>query len=256
MLKFNGLFFLLLFSLPALSKEISAYRPLNVDDQELDKKFLDSESEEKSLWVSSVRSARYYSGDEKNFKATSWRSLQDMHERFESIRDERFLADPGQSGVLRRISWLYPADGCWARAALFNRQAFRKFIPIPSKVYAFGNLRVKTPNSRRGAVGWWYHVAPIVRVGAENYVLDPSIEATRPLLLREWLERMGDPKKIRVSICGSGTYNPGDNCSKESDGVEISAMNAQKFYLSLEKQELNAMRRDSERELGEHPPWR
>lgn len=235
--------------------DFSAYRPLNVDYTVYEKKVIETEVAEKVFRRSPIGSARLYTGDEKLPKGVGWKSVPDMQERFEKFRDDRFMKDPADPNNLRRISWLYPKDGCWTRAALFNRQAFREFIPIPSKVFAFGNLRVKTPNSRRGVVGWWYHVAPLVQIGNDRYVLDPSIEPTRPLLLKEWLGKMGKPERIKVAICGSGTYSPGDSCDKESDGVEARAERAQREYLALEKRELQAMGRNPADELGNNPPW-
>ncbi len=235
--------------------EFSSYRDLNIDSSVYEKKVTDALATEKTIRRSPIGSARRYAAGEKIPNAVAWKSIPDMQERFEKFRDERFMKDPSDPNNLRRISWLYPVDGCWTRAALFNRHAFREFVPIPSKVFAFGNLRVKTPNSRRGVVGWWYHVAPMVRVGSEQFVLDPSIEPTRPLPLNEWLGRMGKPERIRVAVCGSGTYSPGDNCDKESDGVEARAERTQREYLVLEKRELTALGRNTSEELGNNPPW-
>lgn len=236
------------------SENISAYRHLKTDYSVYEQRALSKELDDKILRTTPMNTARYYS--EKNItNVTHWRSMEDLQIRFEEIRDERFLTTPENPDFPRRISWLYPKDGCFARAALANRSAFRKFIPIPKKVFAFGNLRVRTANSSRGVVGWWYHVAPIVQVGNTKYVLDPSIEATRPLTLKEWLERMGTPEKIKVSVCDTGTYSPGDNCEKETDGLELRAERTARHYLALEKRELLKLKRNYEKELGEEPPW-
>lgn len=244
----------------------SAYRPLNRDyaeyeirelrrdHTEYEIRELSRENNHKQLRISAIRSARKYSENDLP-EATPWRSMRDMQERFEEIRDERFLIHPSEPDFPRRISWLYPKDGCFARAAMFNRNAFRKFIPIPKKVFAFGNLRVKTPNARRGVVGWWYHVAPIVEVNGQKFVLDPSIDYEKPLTLNEWLAKMGNPERMKVAICDSGTYSPGDDCRKKTDGLELRAERTQMHYLKLEKNELNRMGRDPESELGEKPPW-
>lgn len=237
----------------ASEENVSAYRNLKTDYTVYEQK-ASKFTDDKILRTTPLNTARLYS-EENLPEITSWKSMEDLQRRFEEIRDERFLPHPKKPNVLRRIAWLYPKDGCFARAALFNRASFRKFIPIPNKVFAFGNLRVKTPYSTRGVVGWWYHVAPIVEVGNTHYVLDPSIEATRPLTLKEWLERMGNPAKIKVSICGSGTYSPGDSCDKRTDGMELRAERTEKYYLSLEESELKKLGQESERTLGEEPPW-
>jgi hypothetical protein len=170
--------------------------------------------------------------EELSLKATSWEEVL-LQERFEAIRDGKFIKS--STGELKSPSWSYPDDGCYSRAAVVNRFAFHQFYPIPSKVFAFGNLAVNTPNSPRGRVSWWYHVAPVVEVNGKKYVLDPAIEFERPLELGDWLSAMGDPEKIKVSICKSGTYSPGDDCEKETDGLEFRGMKAQKHFLKLEE---------------------
>jgi hypothetical protein len=237
--------------------DISAHRNLRTDYSVYEAK-AQSQSEadqEKLLKVTPLNSAKYYS-EATLKKPVAWRSMEDLQERFEYLRDERFLTTPDEPDFPRRISWLYPKDGCFARAALFNRNAFRMYIPIPNKIFVFGNLRVKTPNASGGVVGWWFHVAPIVRVGDTKYVMDPAIEATKPLPLHEWLARMGKPGKIKVAICGSGAYSPSDSCEEKTDGLEFAAERTIKQYLKLEKEELRRLGRNHELELGEHPPWK
>ena len=229
----------------------SAYR-----DPKLDYSiYMNHYEENKSLdgLISPKASARLF-GSSVLPKATGWK-YSELQKRFEQLRDTRFLKSQKQKDFLRRPSWLYPDDGCWARAALANRNFFRWFNPIPKKIFAFGNLRVKTKNSPRGSVSWWYHVAPIVETEGEKYVLDPSIEYTRPLKLKEWLERMGRPSKIKVAICDSGTYSPGDDCYKNTDGIESRAERAQLYYLNLEWNRLKKLGRLPEKELGDRPPW-
>jgi hypothetical protein len=242
--------------IPAISQAemIEAYRSPNVDFTRYEKRALKNKSNEKDLRITPLGSSRIFEGATLP-KVTNWKSLALMQERFETIRDERFLTLSSNLDFPRRISWLYPKDGCFARASLFNRNAFRLYIPIPNKVFAFGNLRVKTENSSRGVVSWWYHVAPIVEVENEKYVLDPAIEPEHPLPVNDWIKRMGNPKKIKVSICGTGTYSPGDNCLKETDGLELRAESTQKKYLALEERELERMGRNPDIELGEVPPW-
>lgn len=204
-----------------------------------------------SLTGSALRNAKKFSTAELP-NATGWRE-ELLQERFEYMRDVRFLED--SDGDLRRSSWMYPDDGCYARAALAMRNLFKLYAPLPSKVFAFGNLKVLTKNSPRGAVHWWYHVAPIVQVSGQKYVLDPALEPSRPLKLEEWVGMMGNPERIKVSICGSGTYSPGDSCNKESDGLELRAERAQLSYLREEERRLLRLGRETTTELGDAPPW-
>lgn len=161
-----------------------------------------------------------------------WTSGQ-LQRRFEIMRDFPIVEGKWTP------SWRYPEDGCFARASMANKTAFHHYFPLPGKVFAFGNLTVQSSHSPRGSVSWWYHVAPIVEVDGEKFVLDPAIEFSRPLSLGEWLGRMGTPERIKVSFCESGTYVPGDSCEDKTDGLELSALRSQKSYLKLE-----ASRRD------------
>lgn len=175
-----------------------------------------------------------------------------LEESFKYLRDFRFIKWNGRT---RRSSWLYPDDGCFARASLAVKNLFLNNVKAPDKIFAFGNLKLHTTNSARGYVTWWYHVAPIVEVHGEKYVLDPSIDPTTPLLLEDWLSRMGPIQKLKVSICSSGTYGPKSNCSRITDGKESAALGAQGKYLNLEWNRLINLRRNPVKELGDFPPW-
>lgn len=186
-------------------------------------------------------------------KVTEWESQDKLIEYFTFLRDLRFIRWNGRD---RRSSWLFPDDGCFARASLAVKNLLLNNVKAPDKIFAFGNLKFHTPNSGRGYVTWWYHVAPIVEVHGEKYVLDPSIDPTTPLLLEDWISRMGPLHKLKVSLCSSGTYGPKSNCSKITDGKELAALSAQGKYLNLEWNRLIHLRRNPEKELGDFPPWK
>jgi len=237
MIIFSVLFMSLAFA--QVDEELSAYRDLETDYSQYE------QSTPKSLRRTPLNTATLY--DEETLpKATSWASKETMQSRFEGLRDEKFLIWAKKPDTLRRSSWLYPDDGCFARAALAMRNMFKWYAPLANKVFVFGNLRVKTHNSPKGVVGWWFHVAPIVEVKNVKYVLDPAIEPLAPLTLKEWLAKMGTPEKMKVAICASGAYSPSDNCDKESDGLELRAEKAQQHYLGLEYDRMARMGRVNE----------
>lgn len=68
-------------------------------------------------------------------------------EGFRSLRDARWLTMPGMRDFKRRSSWLYPDDGCFARAALGGQKLESWDYPRPKKLFIFGDLEVKTANS-------------------------------------------------------------------------------------------------------------
>lgn len=220
--------------------ELSAHRDLEVDYS-----LYQGPIEKTAVKRSPLNTAKLYN-EVTLPKATSWASIEVMQSRFESLREDRFLIWKVKPEAQRRLTWFYPDDGCFARASLAMRSLFRLYAPLASKVFAFGNLRVKTKNSPRGAVGWWFHVAPIVEVKGVKYVLDPSIEFGAPLTLKDWLTRMGNPAKMKVSICNSGAYAPSSNCDKKSDGIETRAEIAEQHYLGLEWKRMVELKREHE----------
>lgn len=188
--------------------------------------------------------------------ATQWASLAEMQKQFANVRDVRWLTTNDRPGFLRRSSWLYPDDGCFARAGLAIMNLHKWKQAMPSKVFVFGDLEVRTKNSPSGSVSWWYHVAPLVEVAGQKYVLDPAIEPQKPLKLEEWLATMSNrPDDLQVAVCHSGTYSPMDPCNHDSDGLELSAQNDQISYLLSEWSRLEDLNRDPVKELGEMPPW-
>lgn len=188
--------------------------------------------------------------------ATAWKSEATMQEWFGKMRDERFFDDSSHPNFLRRSSWLYPDDGCFARAALGVRNLKQWSQAAPNKIFVFGDLRVKTANSPLGEVTWWYHVAPLVEVDGEKYVLDPALNPKAPLKLREWLGMMGpNIDNLEVAVCGSGSYWPSSDCQVETDGIEAGAMADQQYYLDAEWSRLEELNRNPVNELGELPPW-
>ena len=186
----------------------------------------------------------------------TWASTEQLQKNFEAVRDIRWLEDASHENFLRRSTWLFPDDGCYARAALAVANLIIWKQPAPDKVFAFGDLTAYTQNTPDGQVTWWYHVAPVVSVKGVRYVLDPAIDAGRPLTLEKWLARMSPyPKQLHVAICGSGSYGPDDVCEYTSDGQENLALEEQAYFLDEEWERLRDLKRDPVQELGDSPPW-
>lgn len=181
---------------------------------------------------------------------------QELRYAYSRIRDERFMPSSAGTPFPRRSTWLYPQDGCWARAALSAKRSGEWGLKRPSKVFVFGDLEVKTPNAKEGEVTWWYHVVPLVK--DENgvpVVLDPSIESGKPLPLTDWLSKMGVISKMQIAICNTYTYGPMDSCELSTQQTEADATTDQLKYLPYEWKNLEELNRNPTEELGEHPPW-
>lgn len=183
----------------------------------------------------------------------------DLATAFADVRDRRFLADPEVSGFLRRPTWLYPDDGCYQRAGWMSRRlntVFGNGRTWVSKLFAFGDLAVKTRNHPSGAVYWWYHVVTAMSFEGEVRVFDPAIDPSRPLPLDAWLASMSDrPSALKVAICRSGAYSPSSGCDRTSDLSESELRADAREFLRLERARIQRLGRDPQRELGENPPW-
>lgn len=190
--------------------------------------------------------------------ATAWESEQQMIKWFLNLRDIRFLFERQERmDFARRSSWLYPDDGCFARAQLASYNLRSWSAPAPSKIFVFGDLTVHTRNAPEGSVSWWYHVAPIVQIEGEKYVLDPALEPQHPLKLVDWLSKMSpDPQSLQVAICGAGAYIPTNPCATQNaTEYDTQAHEDQLGYLAVEWDRVLELKRNPERELGEFPPW-
>lgn len=98
------------------------------------------------------------------------------------------------------IPFMYPDDGCWARAHSMCRTMLA-LGATPRKLWIQavppGWLRVNTRNNPRCFVEWPWHVAPTLCVmgdrGRQEMVLDPSIFTT-PVTVAEWVAIQNHPR--------------------------------------------------------------
>ncbi|MBL0273153.1 MAG: hypothetical protein IPQ06_08790 [Chitinophagaceae bacterium] len=101
----------------------------------------------------------------------------------------------GPTQITPCIPFFYVRDGCFARAHKMRYIIESRYRYCSEKVFSFGNLDVSANLWGGCCVGWWYHVAPLVRVKIGNrifcYVIDPSM-FTGPVLLFTWLNAQGN----------------------------------------------------------------
>jgi hypothetical protein len=142
----------------------------------------------------SVHGQRRHVADvEVNFDTLPEWSDAEIMQYFVATRDDRYLVATDRPDMPRRISWLYPDDGCYARAEQLIGRVSDAGMNPPHKLWAFGDLRVYTSNYPSGVVGWVYHVVPIVKNSAkEPVVLDAAISPCKPLPWKTWLGLMVD----------------------------------------------------------------
>lgn len=184
----------------------------------------------------------------------AWPDRAALDSAFAGLRDARPLRHP--QDFARRLTWLYPDDGCFARAALMADLAQARSLPRPRKLFVFGELEARTPNTPQGTVSWWYHVAPIVSVGGAAFVLDPALEPARALGLQEWVERMQlRSRALRVAVCGEHAYTPDSPCRGAAPGTDSIAGKNMNEYLPREWARVEALGMKPALVLGDSPPW-
>lgn len=176
----------------------------------------------------------------------------DIKKVFLEIRDERFMSD--ESGFARRPTWLYPYDGCYARAEIAAQRLESKGYTAPSKIFIFGNLNVKTENAYSGSVSWWYHVAVAYQYNNEVYIFDPALEPSKMLDIKVWSKMMGESQK-EFSICKDSTYSPDSSCGHSQKMSYSDAESEQASFFDREKTNLESLDRNPDEELGDHAPW-
>lgn len=189
-------------------------------------------------------------------KATEVKSYQELLSLFQLIRDKRFLTTRDKPDFLRRISWLYPDDGCFARAATAGIKLAKEHKTRPTKIYVFGDLAVQTPYAQNGQVSWWYHVALVARYKNELYVLDPALNPKGPLLAEDWFRMMSPTlDTMEASICNQYSYSPGDRCMGAEEKSDKLAPEHQLMYLQFEWERMEDLGYDPVVVLGDNPPW-
>lgn len=205
-------------------------------------------------------------------EAPTWTDAQ-IQAEFTKTRDARYLYDSDTPDFARRLSWLYPDDGCYARAEQVVEMAEDAGLAKPYKLFAFGPLVVDTPNHPYGSVSWWYHVVPVVKnTAGEPIVLDAAINPCGPLAWKDWLATMVDDISVfddlssgnGVSVSDDAAYGPGSLVLDDPDGRgaeptvnEIQSLSALQdgYLLDAEWARQSELRREPAVWLGGASPW-
>lgn len=205
-----------------------------------------------------------------NFANVPTWSDADILAEFASTRDTRYMTTPDRPGFLRRISWMYPNDGCFARAEQVNVRVSQAGKPKPYKLFVFGafergaDLHVYTNNSSTGEVYWQYHVVPVVKNSAgEPIVFDAALSPCRPLPWKEWLLLMASNLSFYdnlaanngITVAGPSSYHPYSLVAGEPDHSAESLNDQTQFYLPFEWTRQTELGRDPNVVLGSTPPW-
>lgn len=140
--------------------------------------------------------------------------LRSLHDLTALSYGVRAYKNPNTGHFLRKAPWLYPVDGCYAKAAHVSSQVQKHGYAKPGKVFAYGDLEFRSPYARNKRVTYWsYHVAAAYNVGPEVYVIDPMINSQNAIVLSDWLNQISKkPQKVKVRLCDANAYSPSSRC--------------------------------------------
>lgn len=121
------------------------------------------------------------------------------------------------------IPFMYPEDGCWARASEMCRLMILDGAK-PRKVWIDGSLRADTKNSPFCEIFWGWHVAPTLCVRkwffffTQEQVIDPSLFAT-PVSKATWKSVQNDPAATLTSTAHTyyASWHPSDPAYTETN---------------------------------------
>ncbi len=177
---------------------------------------------------------------------------------FDYSRDLRFQTASNNPNFQRRLTWLYPDDGCYARAELVCSKAAESGLTRPYKLFSFGNLAVRTTNHPNGQVSWWYHVVPVVKSASTNecLVLDAAIDPSKPLPWKDWLlKQVPALTSVKVTVADTNAYDPDSPVTGGANQVSTALSDQKYTFLQYEWDRQVALGRDPNKVLGANPPW-
>lgn len=195
----------------------------------------------------------------------------DIAAQFAATRDARYMTTASNPTFPRRISWMYPDDGCFARAEQVDVQVSQAGKTRPYKLFAMSvglRLRVYTSNTNdpSGTVHWDWHTVPVVKNSAgQVIVLDAALSPCRPLPYKEWLglmtdnptQEFSDPANGHgVGLGDSNAYFPSSLVTGEPSHSAESLTDETQTYLDSEwYRQQTELGRDPTVVLGASPPW-
>lgn len=197
-----------------------------------------------------------------NFSAIpSWSNAR-IREQFRRTRDTRFIYSDDDPSFIRRSSWMYPDNGCFARSELVVDHVADVGISKPYKLFSFAttqNLHVTTSNHPDGFVEWSWHVVPVVKSSNDGqiYVLDPAIEPSQPLPWQTWLLRqVPSLNLVQVTVADPNAYNPFSLVSGGPNQRTQAESDLRTQFLMYEWDRQEELGRNPNVVLGDNPPWK
>jgi Glutaminase len=171
------------------------------------------------------------------------KSLAELNALSFAAHEIRKYNNPNGQPYMRKAPWLYPLDGCFAKAAHISAIAISRGEIAPGKVFAYGKLRLRSKYVKEGEVRWSYHVVAAYHIGETVYVIDPVVGENddgtySPVLtVSDWVKKLSAaPTDVKVTYCDKNAYDPNSPCiGGQPNGAYLGHVS---FYLNEEYQNL------------------
>lgn len=208
--------------------------------------------------INSVLSVRKSIDELDRDQVPKWTSDVPIEVAFQEIRDRRFIADARRPSFLRRLSWLFPDDGCYVRAEMAAQMLEENGFGKPAKIFVFGDLRTATEHHPDGAVEWWYHVVVGYQTDRGLLVFDPAVFAAAPLTLEKWATTIGSDERnsdVTFSLCDRNSFDPDSSCKSGKLHNPRKTSEIEQEFLNQEWSRQLELGRNPLKILGDEPPW-
>lgn len=156
------------------------------------------------------------------------------------------------------IEFNYPQGGCQQRAQIMSMFLKNKYKIEHARIWLFApvnliesnetELEIDDPNklASNGKIKWGYHVAPVIlgksKSRIDTLVIDPSINRDKPILVREWFDKIRNSNKSKYTFLKDSKYffnvqccNPDGSLKRIINGYFYDFSGFAKNNLTLEK---------------------
>lgn len=232
-----------------------------------------------TVWSNAALSSTYTVAQMIALGVPQWTDAEIMA-HFATSRSDRYLEQSTVPGYPRRISWLFPDNGCFARAeqviGMETDPARKPFKLWALDTSGMNQLEVITDNHPSGQVNWTWHVVPLVLNSANQpIVFDAALNPCGPLFWEDWLALMvggnaslfdDTASPFRVVVSDYNAYVPGHEIFDQSPGhadhladsyveLEDDSDPWYRFLYEEWERQVTDLSRDSEEMFGDDPVW-
>lgn len=173
------------------------------------------------------------------------------------VYDDSFLESIFETiSYKSNVGFQFSQGGCQQRSHVIslilskqNIEHSKIWLFSPASLFDYDNRALFVDDihglAPENTIHWNYHTAPIIKINYKNkpeiFVIDPSINRESPIILREWLKKIGNSDISKYTFLDSKKYffnckyNDSSQLTNVFDGSFFEYTNPAKDNLVLEK---------------------